>query len=817
MRSTTVYTAIKLSLLTGALVFSIGCQPTANVNESSLSSRSLASKSAVIERASIVGPEVGHYYEPVSYSVSIPANMVVSSVSWDLGDGTTASGASVSHQYAIGLYVVKASLVSDDGSVTVLSKTVNILDVFDGLECLVDVTINAPGNAEIGESVPANVVLPACFSKYVTSVELEFGDSSSVVNAASAVHAYSTAGMYTIKARIFSAQSNNGPFLSLSKDILITEPVIVDPPAACVLGEERSSYGNEYVENVSCGLDGKKAMTYKLKTVEKCEKVNNVLAWVEVSKTPELVSEGQCLGQSCKLSDGSILGDKQSRTFYSSQSPAGTCDSVASTRTCNNGVLGGSDQHTYLSCNNGCGDFGPNGTVKTGVVVGEVQVALTCSFGETGFFDIFNKIEDQACNQGQIVSSNVRQGTIKSAGMCPVYSWEATDQFSACSADCGGTQSRIYSCRDNKGVVSDESRCVAAKPVETRVCDGNPDAVRRSDVSVVEEDGSSSATCPKNQIGVIAKTREVTTTKVYACINHSVQLESETVTNGPWVTENYCRDYVAHRCSQDSLSTTQARQRYAWMQKCRATVPMIDDFLKQTEGVVKDGHSFGSATRPLYATFMDRKTKPEKPWIAPKVAGATCDIPATVYIASVCVASCATPEQQILAEVKANRALKYVPFVEALTGNLSKVATLSSNSTLQSHKLEQVKVEQWITEMLDTDHVIVEFKMKSGRSLRLTENHPLLASDGSMRLAESFKTGESLVQLGGKLDQIVSINKTNYHGKVYNLFVKSSDPIKNIVVTNGYLNGSAFYQNEGAENMNRELLRSRLTRGVFGK
>lgn len=86
-----------------------------------------------------------------------------------------------------------------------------------------------------------------------------------------------------------------------------------------------------------------------------------------------------------------------------------------------------------------------------------------------------------------------------------------------------------------------------------------------------------------------------------------------------------------------------------------------------------------------------------------------------------------------------------------------------------------------------------------------------------MDTADKFKAGDALVALGGELDPIQSIESIIYFGKVYNVFVKSSVPQENIVVTNGYLNGSAYFQNEGAGNMNKTLLRKKLTKGVFGK
>ncbi|MNT27430.1 hypothetical protein D3C72_1630600 [compost metagenome] len=107
--------------------------------------------------------------------------------------------------------------------------------------------------------------------------------------------------------------------------------------------------------------------------------------------------------------------------------------------------------------------------------------------------------------------------------------------------------------------------------------------------------------------------------------------------------------------------------------------------------------------------------------------------------------------------------------------------------------------------------------MKSGRELRVTKNHPLLTADGMMKMASEFKSDDSLVQLGGSLDRIASIEEIKHFGKVYNLFVESDEAAKNIVVTNGYLNGTAYFQNAGAKDMNRSLFRSQMTRGVFSK
>ncbi|RYZ63497.1 MAG: hypothetical protein EOP09_17575 [Proteobacteria bacterium] len=253
-------------------------------------------------------------------------------------------------------------------------------------------------------------------------------------------------------------------------------------------------------------------------------------------------------------------------------------------------------------------------------------------------------------------------------------------------------------------------------------------------------------------------------------------------------------------------------------------MPAISDFLTNFEQVKAKKGKVSLSIDPsspnsqhLYPTFMNRATAPEKVWKAPTSKNASCNVPAAVYVAAVCVSSCATPEQQIMAEIKNGRQMKYMTFIDALTQNVAKVATLANTDSMSGKQIMRTSVQQWVTEMIDTDHVIVHFKLKSGRELKLTPNHPVVAFNGSMKLAGDFKVGESLVLLGGELDPIISADHVQYFGKVYNLFTNSAETHKNIVITNGYLNGTAYYQNEGAKDLNRGLFKNKLTAGVFGK
>lgn len=775
-------------------------------------------------------PHIAFTYNDVSFSLVVPASMTVASVAWDFGDGSALqAGISPKHVfYDEKSYTVKATVTDSEGKVTVVSRDINIIGLIDGMECAVDVAISGATETKVKVPTTMSVFIPSCLTSKVGAVRWDFGDGNSASNQ-TVSHTYNAIGTFPVTATLYLGTSTE-PWVTIKHTVRVIENLDVpeepeEPvnPNACVFqGEKRMFEGELYSEVQACGIDGTKTVTYRDVVIEECQLVVERLEWKETSRTKEKTNEGECQGQSCRLPDGSLLTNGASKILYTSSNPANSCESVSEARTCNNGVLSGSQSANQMTCNNGCGSFGAHGTVKTAVVIGEVKVQKQCQFQEQGIFDIFNQVTDQTCQNGSVVNSNTRQGDIKTAGSCPVYSYGGTDSYSACSADCGGKQTRVFVCRDEKGNQVDNSRCGdQVAPVEERVCDGNPAAVRRQEVTSTTEEANSSKVCPKNQIGVIVKSREVVNTKTYACINHSVQLQSDVSVPSAWVEESFCRDYVARRCSQDSLNNTEAKGRYDWMVKCQNDLPVIKEFLTNFDNVTLkvDGKelSVGGKGRELYPTFMNTAFKPEKPWIAPKVATAPCTMPATAYIATVCVSSCATPEQQILAQEQASGKLKYMPFIEALTKNAGFVASLQSAQSMGSKAVVKTKVDQWVTELIDTEHDILVFKMKSGRELKLTPNHPVVTAEGMMKKAGEFKAGEALVQLGGVLDPIESITPIKHFGKVYNVFVQSNAIHKNILVTNGYLNGSAYFQNEGAKDMNRSLFRQKLTRGVFDK
>ena len=805
----------------------------------------VSTKTIVSADLKLTGPQYGMAELEHHFEVVIPADLTLAAAQWNFGDGNQTNGpAVVDHTYmSAGTFTVTVNVMTTNGDNATLTHKIIVLPPTDGLECVRELTTSGPTQANVKTPVTMSVYMPACVSFRVGSVRWNFGDAGEPGTSQTVSHTYTQAGNYTVSVSLYGRDgSQTAPILTLTRQIEVLpgegepEPEVpVEPDQCSTVGQTTVSQGEIYGEEVACGIKGKKTMSYRDSITQECRMVGEVKRWVESSRSKELTNEGECRGQACELPpdamrgvdvvamDILLIGGKYylshngSKTFYSSQIPNGACSSVAQTRTCSNGVLGGSATNVFLMCNNGCAGVGPHGTVQTGVVVGETSVPKVCAYGETGVTDLFNVVADKTCDNGEVSTSNSRNGVIKTPGLCPTYSYVGTENYSACSADCGGKQTRVFECRDNTGAWAPALRCGENVPREERLCDGNPDAVKRSESTTSDEEAGSSVKCPSNQIGTIVNKRTVTTTKNYACVNHAVSLASTDVVPSAWVEERYCKQLVASRCSQDSLSNDQANGRYKWLLKCRADVPAIDDFLHAFESYEKmtvyKMENLVLNGRIVYPTFLDAKGKP---WIAPKTESGSCSVPTGTYIATVCLASCATPEQMIMGENDKGK-LEYASFIDSWQAQFKRVGTLGERSEMNSRAVVKTAVDQWVTELVDGNHQILEFRTRSGGSLRLTPNHPVLAVDGRMKLAGDFKVGDSLVKLGGQRDPIVSIRPLNHYGKVYNLFVKSDEPKRNIVVTNGYLNGTAFFQNEGADQMNRQLFRNRLVRGVFGK
>ena len=185
--------------------------------------------------------------------------------------------------------------------------------------------------------------------------------------------------------------------------------------------------------------------------------------------------------------------------------------------------------------------------------------------------------------------------------------------------------------------------------------------------------------------------------------------------------------------------------------------------------------------------------------------------PATTsfYVNAYCVSSCYTPEQEVLFPNG------YEKIADAMTAMRPDMMTLSSTSTIDKVSLVSNEVYSYTRERIDGWHVIYEIKTASGGELRVTDKHPVIDGKGKVVEARSLKVGDALVKPDGKFDTIVSVEKTKYYGKVYNIRPVTRNRVSNILVAQGFLVGSSAYQNEDVDYMNRVILGRGIPRDVI--
>lgn len=253
------------------------------------------------------------------------------------------------------------------------------------------------------------------------------------------------------------------------------------------------------------------------------------------------------------------------------------------------------------------------------------------------------------------------------------------------------------------------------------------------------------------------------------------------------------------RCekSGDSLDAAQAKERFLWAWKC---VPTFRLQLQENEEMMDDNRNI----RQGYPTFAKDSGAGVVYWKAPTDRNANCDIPEDFTIGRFCVAGCYTPEQKVRFK-NSNEAIG-----NAYENELSEIIIVDASSELKSLKFLFSQVEHYITDLVPGTHDVLEFHMLSGGSLRVTYEHPLVDSAGRMRTASSLKIGEALVLENGDFDPIISIDAEQYFGKVYNLEVTNQNIAEKIIVVQGYLNGTLYYQNEGLREINRVIFRTNL-------
>jgi hypothetical protein len=230
-----------------------------------------------------------------------------------------------------------------------------------------------------------------------------------------------------------------------------------------------------------------------------------------------------------------------------------------------------------------------------------------------------------------------------------------------------------------------------------------------------------------------------------------------------------------------------------------------------TAGFWKWAHT-SQRPRPLYPTFEDTPVVGSGTQLFPHPSLADCNLytdrsgsagarwNGSFFVGAYCESSCYTPDQAVrFSDGDVN-------IVDAMKAGRDDVVTLTADATLDDLATQTSKVGSYTTDIREAEHVMYEITTASGGALRVTNEHPMVTSEGRLVKAEKLVRGDELLRADGTPDRIEKIAKTTEFGKVYNLKPVSREPVANILIAQGYLVGSGRFQNDDVGYMNRVLL-----------
>lgn len=255
------------------------------------------------------------------------------------------------------------------------------------------------------------------------------------------------------------------------------------------------------------------------------------------------------------------------------------------------------------------------------------------------------------------------------------------------------------------------------------------------------------------------------------------------------------------RCQEDSLSPAKARDRLYWA-KNNDILPART--IKKWLYTVNDDLEVILDPLPYYPLFGTWNGNVDQTVIwKPEAHGMPAVVPAGNAWIGACRSSCYTPDQKLLT------GNGYLPISEAAQQFSSEIVTVTPDSMLGQISYQTSEVENYTVSFRSTLHDVITFQTLSGGQLQVTTNHPILDSDGVVREASTFQIGDSFILKNGEADPILSISENEqYYGKVYNVRPTDLNLRSNIVVVQGFLNGSSRFQNSYLEKLNRQILHS---------
>ncbi|OCQ20769.1 hypothetical protein A7985_13275 [Pseudoalteromonas luteoviolacea] len=251
---------------------------------------------------------------------------------------------------------------------------------------------------------------------------------------------------------------------------------------------------------------------------------------------------------------------------------------------------------------------------------------------------------------------------------------------------------------------------------------------------------------------------------------------------------------IKKRCGiQDSLDVFAALGRNAWALRCKYLSPRTYDWFVNDD--------FGNKrSLPYYPSF----TKPGNfaDWIAAPRAK---------------MASCETHGYSPLISCVSNKNFDTSPFTfasgeftiyDAYTQQVQQLVVVDEQATLDNlhYREDTVSITAKKAPVQQIDMMTIH--TQSGKTLRITQDHPLLLAEGILKNAQYLNTQDTLIAHDGGLDQITSITTSTVTAQLYTTQLNTLDAARKgktqLVITQGFLSG--YLADNGELDMGQRLV-----------
>lgn len=249
---------------------------------------------------------------------------------------------------------------------------------------------------------------------------------------------------------------------------------------------------------------------------------------------------------------------------------------------------------------------------------------------------------------------------------------------------------------------------------------------------------------------------------------------------------------VIQRCKADTLTFFEALGRNDWSLRCGyISSRTFDYYVFDDVGNMRH--------RALYDTYY-RPGKLSDWFSAPRQRMANCERHG--YTAShVCTSGNAFMSAPLLF------APGELAVYDAYTQQVQQLIVVEDSATLDNlHYREQTVTLQ--SEKSSVEQInIVTLHTQRGKSLTVTQDHPLLLSTGILKSARYLSVQDTLIDQYGELDRIVSKTTSQVSAQLYDTQINTvnaqATKLDQIVVTQGFLSG--YLVSNGVQKMGKRL------------